>query len=173
MLRQAQHERKSHMISIRHRSPWACRRANGGFGQQPLHYSQVSCIKRLAIPNADCGMRNAEWIKERSKELLGYGLIKSSEEVARGSVWKFFYPFRDIRLNRMRWRIMKGMFLETITTCASAKSHFINVSLVDWKTFAHLQAAFIVNATKSLSRQHGANKNEGTTSSALMAFSFS
>jgi len=118
-------------------------------------------------------MQIADGIKERSKELLGYGVIKSSEEVARGSVWKFFYPFRDIRLNRMRWRIMRGVFLEPITTCASAKSHFIDVSLVYWKTFAHLQAAFIINAAKSLSRQHGANKNERTTSSALMAISFS
>jgi len=65
------------------------------------------------------------------------------------------------------------VFLETITTYASAKSHFIDVSLVYWKTFAHLQAAFIINAAKSLSRQHGANKNERATSSALMAFPFS
>ena len=104
---------------------------------------------------------------------MGYGVIKSSEEIDRGSVWKFFYPFRDICLNRMRQRIMKGVFLETITTCASAKSHFIDVSLVYWKTFAYLQAEFIINTAKSLSRQHGANKNERATSSALMAFPFS
>jgi hypothetical protein len=106
----------------------------------------------------------------RIKELLGDGLIKSSEEVARGSIWKFFYPFWDICLNRMRWRIIKRVFLETITTCTSAKSHFIDVSLVYWKTFAHLQSEFFINTAKSLSRQHGANKNEGATSSALMAF---
>jgi hypothetical protein len=104
---------------------------------------------------------------------LGYGVIKSSKEVARGSVSKLFYPFREILLNRMRWRIMKGEFLETITTCASAKSHFIDVSLVYWKTFAHLHAEFIINTAKSLSRQHGATKNERTASSALMAFPFS
>jgi hypothetical protein len=68
---------------------------------------------------------------------------------------------------------MKGVFLETIATCASAKSHFIDVSLVYWKTFAHLQAEFIINTAKSLLRQHGANKNERATSSALMAFPFS
>jgi hypothetical protein len=36
MLRQAQHERKSHTISIYHRSPCACRWANGEFGQHPV-----------------------------------------------------------------------------------------------------------------------------------------
>ena len=104
---------------------------------------------------------------------MGYGVIKSSEEVARGSVWKFFYPFRDICLNGMRWRIMKGVFLETISTSASAKRHFIDVFLVYWKAFALFQAAFIINTAESFSRQHGANKNETATLSALMAFSFS
>jgi len=85
-------------------------------------------------------MRAADWIKERIKELLGYGVIKSSEEATRGCVWKFFYPFREIRLNRMRRRIIRGKFLETITTGASATSHFIDVPLVYRKTFAHLQA---------------------------------
>jgi len=68
---------------------------------------------------------------------------------------------------------MKGMLLETITTGASAKSHFIDVSLVYWKIFAHLQAEIIIGAAKSSSRQHGANKNERATSGALMAFPFS
>jgi hypothetical protein len=67
---------------------------------------------------------------------------------------------------------MKGVFLETITTCASVKSHFIDVFLVYWKTFAHLEAEFIINSAKLLLRQHGANKNEGTTSSTLTAFPF-
>ena len=80
---------------------------------------------------------------------------------------------REICLNRMRWRIMKGVFLETITTCASEKSYFINISVVYWKTFADLQAEFSINTAKSLLRQHGANKNERATSSALMAFPFS
>jgi diacylglycerol kinase family enzyme len=65
------------------------------------------------------------------------------------------------------------MFLETITTGASAKSHFIDVFLVYRETSAHLQAELIVNAAKSLLRQHGASKNERATSSALMAFPFS
>jgi predicted lipoprotein with Yx(FWY)xxD motif len=68
---------------------------------------------------------------------------------------------------------MKGMLLETITTGASAKSHFIDVSLVYWKTFAHLQAESIIGAAKLLSRQHGTNKNERATSGALMAVPFS
>jgi len=68
---------------------------------------------------------------------------------------------------------MKGVFLETITTGASGKSHFIDVPLVYWKTSAHLQAEFIIDTAKSLSRQHGANKNERATSGALMAFPFS
>lgn len=66
-----------------------------------------------------------------------------------------------------------GVFLKSIATCASAKSDFIDVSLVDWKAFAHLQTEFIVNAAKPFFRQHGAHKNERTTSSALMAFPFS
>ncbi len=68
---------------------------------------------------------------------------------------------------------MNGVFLETITTCASAKSHFVDVSLVYWKTFTRLQAEFVINTAESLSRQHGANKNKRATSSTLMAFPFS
>lgn len=68
---------------------------------------------------------------------------------------------------------MKGLFLETITTGASVTSDFIDVSLVYWKTFAHLHAEFIIGTAKSLSRQHGANKNERATSGTLMAFPFS
>jgi hypothetical protein len=68
---------------------------------------------------------------------------------------------------------MERVFLKTITAGASATSHFIDVSLVYWKTFAHLQPEFIINTAKSLSRQRGANKNERATSSALMAFPFS
>jgi hypothetical protein len=68
---------------------------------------------------------------------------------------------------------MRGVFLESITTVASAKSHFIDVSLVYWKSFAHLQAEFIVGTAKSSLRQHGANKNERATMGALMAFPFS
>jgi hypothetical protein len=49
----------------------------------------------------------------------------------------------------MRWRIIKRLFLETVTTCASAKSHFIDVSLVYWKTLAHLQPEFAINTAKS------------------------
>jgi len=112
-------------------------------------------------------------MKERIKELLDYGIIKLPEEVARGSSWKSFYPFREICLNRMRGSVMKRVFLKAITTCASAKGHFIDVSLVYWKIFAHPQAASIINSAKLLSRQHGANKNKRATSSALMAFPFS
>jgi hypothetical protein len=65
------------------------------------------------------------------------------------------------------------MFLETIATGASAKSHFLDVFLVYWEAFTHLQAEFIINTAKSLLRQHGASKNERATSSALMAFPFS
>ena len=65
------------------------------------------------------------------------------------------------------------MFLEMITTGASGKSHFIDVSLVYWKTLAHLQAEFIIGAAKLLSRQQGTNKNERATLGALMAFPFS
>jgi len=68
---------------------------------------------------------------------------------------------------------MERVFLEMIAACASGKSHFIDVSLVYWKAFAHLQAEFTIGAAKSPSRQHGANKNERATSGALMAFSFS
>jgi len=103
---------------------------------------------------------------------LGDRVFKPSEEAAGGPVWKFFYPFRKIGFNRMRWR-MKGMFLETITTCVSAKNHFIDISLVYWEPFAHPQAEFIINPAKSLSRQHGTSKNERATSGALKAFPFS
>jgi hypothetical protein len=51
-------------------------------------------------------------------------------------------------------------FLEAITTGASGASHFINVSLVDWKTFAHLQPELIIGAAESSLCQHGAMKNE-------------
>jgi len=67
---------------------------------------------------------------------------------------------------------MKGVFLKTIAACASAKSHFIDIPLVYWESFAHPQAEFTVNTAKSPSRQHRANKNERATSSALMAFPF-
>ena len=77
---------------------------------------------------------------------------------------------RDIR---MRWGIMKGVLLKTIAACASAKSHFIDIPLVYWETFAHRQAEFTINTAKSPSRQHRATKNERATSSALMAFPFS
>ena len=121
--------------------------------------------------NQDCGLN-----KRKNPRVIGlrdYGIIKLSEEVARGSFWKSFYPVREICSNRMRRRVMKGVFLKTITTCASGKGHFIDVSLVYWKTFAHPQAAFIINSAKLLLRQHGANKNKRATSSALMAFPFS
>jgi hypothetical protein len=65
------------------------------------------------------------------------------------------------------------IFLETIATGASAMGHFIDVSLVYRKTFAHFQAEFIIGTAKSLLRQHGAEKNERATSGALMAFSLS
>ncbi len=60
-----------------------------------------------------------------------------------------------------------------IPTCASAKSHLIDVSLVDRKAFTHRQAEFIVNTAKSSLVQQGAGKDERATSSALMAFPFS
>jgi len=56
MLRQAQHERKSHMISTYHRSPWACRRAKDWFGQQPvyswlsLYFTKVSFWPQASSP---------------------------------------------------------------------------------------------------------------------------
>jgi len=68
---------------------------------------------------------------------------------------------------------MKGELLKTIAACASAKSHFIDIPLVYWETFAHRQAEFTINTAKAPPRQHRANKNERTTSSALMAFPFS
>ena len=68
---------------------------------------------------------------------------------------------------------MKRGFLEIIATCASGKSHFIDVSLVYWKAFTRHRAEFLINTASSLLRQHGANKNERATSSALMAFPFS
>jgi hypothetical protein len=68
---------------------------------------------------------------------------------------------------------MKAVFLETITTCTPAESHFVDVSLVYWKTFTGLQAEFVINTAKPLPRQHRANKNERATSSTLMAFPFS
>jgi hypothetical protein len=68
---------------------------------------------------------------------------------------------------------MKGVFLKTITACASAKSHFIDIPLVYWETLAHRQAESTINTAKSPSRQHRASKNERATSSALMAFPFS
>jgi hypothetical protein len=101
-----------------------------------------------------------DWIKERIKELLGYGVIKLSKEATRGCVLKVFHPFREVSLNRMRRRIMKGVSLETIAAGASATSHFIDVSLVYWKTLAHLQPEFIIGTAESSSRQHGAKKNE-------------
>jgi hypothetical protein len=104
---------------------------------------------------------------------LGYGAIKPSEEETRSCVRKFFYPFREVSLDRMRWRIMKGVFLETVTTGASVKSYFIDVSLVYWKTLTHPQTEFIIGTTKSFLRQHGAGKNERATSGTLMAFPFS
>ena len=70
-------------------------------------------------------------------------------------------------------RIRERMVLETITAGPSAKSHFINVSFVYWEAFTHRQAKFIVNTTKTVSLQHGTNKNERATSSTLMAFPFS
>jgi hypothetical protein len=69
--------------------------------------------------------------------------------------------------------MMKAGFLETITTRASGKGHFIKVSLVYRKAFAHLQAELIINTAHSLSLQHGASKNERAASSALIAFPFS
>ncbi len=51
-------------------------------------------------------------------------------------------------------------FLEAITTGTSAASHFINVSLVYWKTLTHLKPEFIIGAAESSLCQHGAMKNE-------------
>jgi hypothetical protein len=85
----------------------------------------------------------------------------------------FFHPFREICLNQVRGRAMKGNFLEMIATCASGKSDFIDISLVYWKTLAHLQAELIINTAKSLSLQHGAKKNERAASGTLKAFPFS
>ena len=44
---------------------------------------------------------------------------------------------------------MGRVLLETITAGASATSHFINVSLVYWKAFTHLQPEFIIGAAES------------------------
>ena len=68
---------------------------------------------------------------------------------------------------------MKGVLLKTIAACASAKSHFIDIHLVYWETFAHRQAEFTINTAEAPPRQHRASKNERATSSALMAFPFS
>ena len=68
--------------------------------------------------------------------------------------------------------IGERVFLETITTSASEKSNFIDISLVYWERSAHLQAVFIINPAKPLSRQHGAGKNERTASGTLTAFPF-
>ena len=78
---------------------------------------------------------------------------------------------------KLRYQVLKcelrRVFLETITACASAKSHFVDISLVYWKALAHLQPKFIVNTAKLFSRQHRTNINERATSSALMAHPFS
>jgi hypothetical protein len=66
-----------------------------------------------------------------------------------------------------------GVFLEAITTGASATSHFIDVSLVYWKTFAYLQPELIIGTAESAPRQHGTKKNERATSGTLMAFPLS
>jgi len=55
---------------------------------------------------------------------------------------------------------MKGLFLETVAACGSAKSHFIDVSLVYRKALTHFQAELVVGTTESFMRQHRANKNE-------------
>jgi len=56
--------------------------------------------------------------------------------------------------------MMKRLFFETIAARASATSHFVDVSLVYWKTLAHFQAKFIVGSADALPRQHGTDKNE-------------
>jgi hypothetical protein len=78
----------------------------------------------------------------------------------------------SVSRNLMRG-IRERMFLETITASTSAKSHFINISLVYWEAFTHRQAKFIINTAKTFSVQHGTNKNERAASSALMALPFS
>jgi hypothetical protein len=92
--------------------------------------------------------------------VLGYGVVRSSEKIVRDLIWKFFYPFREIGLKRMGGRRMERGFLEMIPASASAKNHLIDISLVYWKTFTHLQPEFIVRAAESSLCQHGAMKNE-------------
>ena len=58
MLRQVQHEWKSHMISTYHCLPWACRRAKDWFGQQPVHYWQVTANLRGLMQNGQSGRLN-------------------------------------------------------------------------------------------------------------------
>jgi hypothetical protein len=72
----------------------------------------------------------------------------------------------------VRWKSSKSG-IETITACASAESHLIDISLVYRKTSAHLQPESIIDTAKSALIQHRAAKNERATSSTLMAFPFS
>jgi len=72
----------------------------------------------------------------------------------------------------MRWRPSKRG-IETITARASVESHFIDISLVNRKTLAHLQPEFVIDTAEPFLLQHRAGKNERATSSTLMAFPFS
>ena len=63
--------------------------------------------------------------------------------------------------------------IETVTARSTVESDLINISLIDRKTSAHLQAKFVVDTAKSFLVQHRAAKNERATSSALVALPFS
>jgi len=111
---------------------------------------------------AFCKLEKADFELDKRKDQrpTGDGVINGSQEATRGCVWKLFYLLREVSLGRMRWGIMKGLLLEAVTASGSATSHFIDVSLVYWKTPAHLEAEFIIGTAETLPGQQGASKNE-------------
>jgi hypothetical protein len=118
--------------------------------------------------NEDCGLN-----RRKNQRVIG---LWNNQGIRTGSQRLSLEVFLTVSRNLFEsngMEVNERVFIKAITTCPSAKSHFIDVSLVYWKTFAHLQTACIINSAKLLSRQHGANKNERATSSALMAFPFS
>lgn len=67
---------------------------------------------------------------------------------------------------------MDGLF-KSITVCALAKSHFINVSLVYGKYFADLAVIYAIDPAKPMLCEHGPNKDKGTTSTATCLLTYS
>jgi hypothetical protein len=68
---------------------------------------------------------------------------------------------------------MDGLF-KSITVCAFAKSHFINISLVYGKYFADLAVIYAIDPAKPMLCEHGPNnKDKGTTSTATYLLTYS